>query len=252
LEISTMKEPHLSQKKHPSQPPKGHTPDPFRLRPFAPVSEEQARDRTGGVSEPSLHTFSIQDPSGTHRHPIQPKLTIGAPGDRYEQEADRVASQVVQQIHSPNANAAPAVQRETAPEEEELQMKPELQRDAMPEEEELQMRPATEAVAGGPASESLESAISQARGSGQRLDPALQRQMGQAMGADFSGVTIHTDTQSDHLNRSIQAKAFTTGQDIFFRQGAYQPASRGGQELLAHELTHVVQQSGGLVSRSPA
>jgi hypothetical protein len=68
--------------------------------------------------------------------------------------------------------------------------------------------------------------------------------MGFAMGADFSGVTVHTDTQSDQLNRSVQAKAFTTGQDIFFRQGAYQPSSRSGQELIAHELTHVVQQHG--------
>jgi hypothetical protein len=71
--------------------------------------------------------------------------------------------------------------------------------------------------------------------------------MGQAMGADFSGVTIHTDSQSDQLNRSIQAKAFTTGQDIFFRQGAYQPGGRDGQELIAHELTHVVQQNGSAV-----
>jgi hypothetical protein len=66
--------------------------------------------------------------------------------------------------------------------------------------------------------------------------------MGQAMGADFSGVKVHTDSQSDQLNKSIQAKAFTTGQDVFFRQGAYEPSSRGGQELIAHELTHVVQQ----------
>jgi hypothetical protein len=71
------------------------------------------------------------------------------------------------------------------------------------------------------------------------------------MGADFSGVKVHTDSQSDQLNKSIQAKAFTTGQDVFFRQGAYEPSSQGGQELIAHELTHVVQQNGGAVQRSP-
>ena len=64
-------------------------------------------------------------------------------------------------------------------------------------------------------------------------------------------VKVHTDSQSDQLNKSIQAKAFTTGQDVFFRQGAYEPSSRGGQELIAHELTHVVQQNGGAVQRSP-
>ncbi len=69
----------------------------------------------------------------------------------------------------------------------------------------------------------------------------------QAFGADFSGVRVHTDAQAHQLNQSIQAKAFTTGQDVFVRQGAYEPGSRGGQELLAHELTHVVQQKGEVV-----
>lgn len=71
--------------------------------------------------------------------------------------------------------------------------------------------------------------------------------MEQAFGADFSGVKVHTDTQADQLNQSIQAKAFTIGQDVFFRSGTYEPGSHGGQELLAHELTHVVQQSGSAV-----
>jgi hypothetical protein len=70
-----------------------------------------------------------------------------------------------------------------------------------------------------------------------------------AFGADFSGVKVHTDSKSHELNQSIQARAFTTGQDIFFRQGEYNPGSRPGQELLAHELTHVVQQNGSAVSK---
>ncbi|MEM9805912.1 MAG: DUF4157 domain-containing protein [Cyanobacteria bacterium P01_D01_bin.56] len=106
-------------------------------------------------------------------------------------------------------------------------------------------------MSGGEASSDLESSIHQARGSGQPLDANLQQRMGQAMGADFSGVTIHHDRQADQLNRSIQAQAFTTRQDVFFRQGAYQPGSRSGQELIAHELTHVMQQNGGAVQRHP-
>jgi hypothetical protein len=66
--------------------------------------------------------------------------------------------------------------------------------------------------------------------------------MERAFGADFGGVRVHTGAQADGLARSIQAKAFTTGQDVYFRQGAYEPGSRGGQELIAHELTHVGQQ----------
>lgn len=73
--------------------------------------------------------------------------------------------------------------------------------------------------------------------------------MEQAFCADFSGVKVHTDGQSDQLNQSIQARAFTTGQDVFFGQGEYNPGSRGGQELLAHELTHVVQQNNNTVNR---
>ncbi len=67
------------------------------------------------------------------------------------------------------------------------------------------------------------------------------------MGADFSGVRVHTGGQADTLNRNLSARAFTTGQDIFFKQGEYSPGSSGGRELLAHELTHVVQQNGDSV-----
>lgn len=89
--------------------------------------------------------------------------------------------------------------------------------------------------------------INGARGGGQALDESVQTQMGQAMGRDFGGVRVHTSSESDGLNQQLGAKAFTTGQDIFFREGAYDPHSGDGQELIAHELTHVVQQSSGAV-----
>ncbi len=89
--------------------------------------------------------------------------------------------------------------------------------------------------------------INQARGNGQALDGAVQKQMGESMGQDFSGVRVHTGSESHALNEQLNAKAFTTGSDIFFRDGAYSPQSSSGQELLAHELTHVVQQGSGAV-----
>ncbi len=223
--------------------------------------------------------------AGQRATQVQAKLTIGEPGDKYEQEADRVASQVVKQLHTPaTAESAQgqSVQRQDIDDEElqakheitalqrqdidddELQAKPsishlqrvplspEVQREAMLEDDDLQAKSILqrqEGVAVGEASTDLESSINRARGSGQPLDAGLQQSMGQAMGADFSGVKVHTDAQSDQLNQSIQAKAFTTGQDMFFRQGEYNPGSRGGQELIAHELTHVVQQNGGTVMR---
>ncbi|QKQ77708.1 DUF4157 domain-containing protein [Nostoc sp. TCL240-02] len=178
--------------------------------------------------------------------PIQAKLTIGEPGDKYEQEADETARQVVQRIHQPQSEK---IQRESLPEEEnELQMKlsSNIQREELPEEEdELQMKSMVQRVSDGgmAATLDLETGIQQARGSGQPLAKSVREPMEQAFSADFSGVKVHTDGQSDQLNQSIQARAFTTGQDVFFRQGEYNPGSRGGQELIAHELTHVVQQT---------
>lgn len=254
-------------------------------RSFAPPSKSEIAPTLADVQAQLDHAqhfghhlvnFANAQPQSTPI--IQAKLTIGAPGDKYEQEADRVAGQVVQQLQSPQVESPHgqrSVQRESMPEEDELQMKPladqiqrvelpdddelqmksVLQRETDPEEEdELQMKPMAlqRSPAGAMnASADLEGAIAQARGSGSPLADTIRQPMEQAFGADFSNVTVHTDPQSDQLNRSIQAKAFTTGQDIFFRQGAYHPGTSSGQELLAHELTHVVQQNGGAVMRSP-
>lgn len=93
----------------------------------------------------------------------------------------------------------------------------------------------------------VEQTIQSARGAGQPLDSGARAQMEPAFGADFGGVRVHADGQADQLNRSLSARAFTTGQDIFFKQGEYSPGSSTGRELLAHELTHVVQQNGNAV-----
>ena len=90
--------------------------------------------------------------------------------------------------------------------------------------------------------------IDEARAGGQGLDAGLQEQMGTALGHDLSAVQVHTDSGADTLSRELNAEAFTTGQDVFFRQGAYDPGSDSGRELIAHELTHVVQQGTGAVS----
>jgi hypothetical protein len=180
-------------------------------------------------------------------HRPQAKLSISQPGDFYEQEADSVAQQVLQRIAKPQPQPVqtksladtitPLVQPQQLPEEE-LQAKSLVQRYS-----------ARNALA--PTSD-LESSIQQARGGGQPLADGVRQPMENAFGSDFSNVRIHTDTTSDNLNKSIQARAFTTGQDIFFRQGEYSPGSNSGQELLAHELTHVVQQNGNAVQRKTA
>ncbi|MBW2057772.1 MAG: DUF4157 domain-containing protein [Deltaproteobacteria bacterium] len=90
----------------------------------------------------------------------------------------------------------------------------------------------------------LEETIDRARGGGRPLDPESLARMEPAFHADFSRVRVHTDQEADSLSQALNARAFTTGRDIFFREGAYDPGSSAGRELLAHELTHVVQQSG--------
>ncbi|MBN3960851.1 DUF4157 domain-containing protein [Nostoc sp. NMS8] len=217
-------------------------------------------DSSGASSQavPSVQPFNkplMHDISRISLRP-QTKLTVNQPGDVYEQEADRVAQQVMQTMGE--SVSKQSVQREALPEEEELQMKSladantSLQREALPEEEEeLQMKSLADTNIslqrqgdGVAATSDLETSIQQERGGGQPLSDNIRQPMEQSFGTDFSSVKIHTDSRSDQLNQSIQARAFTTGQDIFFRQGEYAPESHGGKELLAHELTHVVQQNG--------
>jgi Domain of unknown function (DUF4157) len=219
----------------------------LRSRPFAPpvkpnpsltMADIQAQLEHAQHFGHSLSKINLSPRPSTPAW-IQPKLAIGALGDKYEREADCMAQQVVQQLNATKVENTPleqAVQREILPDEEdELQMKSMVQRSL------------NSAI---PASDGLERAIAQARSSSQTLDDTIRHPMEQAFGADFSGVRVHTDAQSDRLNRSIQARAFTTEKDVFFRQGTYQPESRRGQELIAHELTHVMQQCHGNITQN--
>ncbi|HEY9835305.1 MAG TPA: DUF4157 domain-containing protein, partial [Vampirovibrionales bacterium] len=211
----------------------------FKPRPFAipaepetaTTPEQQTKAEPGPVGGNRLSRMDVSAPP-----PIQPKLAIGAPDDKYEQEADTIARKVVKQISAPtppDANSSgDALQRQ-------MFSKPSIMRRTVQRKE---------AIEGGTASSDLESTIRQARSSGRPLGKPIRRQMEGAFGTDFSGVRVHTNNTADTLNHSLSARAFTTGNNIFFKQGEYNPASSRGQELLAHELTHVVQQGGGQIA----
>lgn len=92
--------------------------------------------------------------------------------------------------------------------------------------------------------ESVARLIEERRGGGAPLSDPVRHDMEGSFGHDFSDVRVHSDAGADALSRSVEARAFTVGSDIFFRQGTYDTASSDGRRLLAHELTHVVQQSG--------
>ena len=153
---------------------------------------------------------------------LQPKLNVGQAGDPYEQEADRVADQVADHLQ---ASKAPSIQTrlESAP----------------PRITPFVMRQGEGSVTASPR---VEQGIQNTRGAGEAITHPVRGAMEQALGADFSGVRIHASSEADSLNRSLNARAFTTGKDIYFKGGEYQPESPAGQKLLAHELAHVLQQ----------
>jgi hypothetical protein len=104
-------------------------------------------------------------------------------------------------------------------------------------------------AAGGPVDASVHDAIQRSRGGGRRADARVQRSVESVVGAPLGNVRVHTDSAADQLSRSLGATAFTTGSDVYFRSGAYQPASSAGRELISHELAHVAQNAAGAGSR---
>ncbi len=228
---------------------------------------------------------------------IQTKMTVGKPGDIYEQEADQVAASVMRtpapevqhQTEEEEVQAkpiTPLVQRQSEDEDEKVQMLQRqseeedekvqmlqrqseeedekvqmlqrqseeedekvqmLQRQAEDEEEEVQAK----AVPGQtPAvSPDLESKIQSRRGTGQPLPKSIRAFMEPRFGADFSGVRVHTDSSAVQMNKELGAQAFTHGNDVYFNSGKFNPGSSSGKELLAHELTHTIQQTGGVQAK---
>ena len=96
----------------------------------------------------------------------------------------------------------------------------------------------------GRAHPDVEATLARTRGSGGTLDELARGRFGHALGDSFADVRVHTDAAADALTRSVSARAFTTGADLYFARGEYRPGSSEGDRLLAHELTHVVQQRG--------
>jgi len=109
---------------------------------------------------------------------------------------------------------------------------------------------------GGRVHPDVETAIARTRGGGTALDPHMRARFGTGLGDELGGVRVHTDETADALVRSVSARAFTTGTDVYFAKDEFSPGTAEGESLLAHELTHVVQQrdappGGPLVASEP-
>ncbi|WP_126247600.1 eCIS core domain-containing protein [Chitinophaga rhizosphaerae] len=195
---------------------------------------------------------------------FQAKLAVNEPGDAHEKEADAMADHVMR-MPAPQGHfggAGVTVQRKCAAceqEDEKLHRMPLADRitpvtapaaqrkcAACEGEEEAQRSGDTPAPAVGAGTES---AINGMRGGGQPMPAETRGFMEDRFGSDFGNVRVHTGGDAGQLSRNLSARAFTTGNDIFFNDGEYAPHSHAGRQLLAHELTHVVQQRGTLARK---
>jgi hypothetical protein len=148
---------------------------------------------------------------------IQAKLNVSQPGDAYEQEADRIADTVVSgsTVGNVQINKITPVQKKGEPSDISVPS-------------------------------SVESKINSLKGNGAPLNRGLKEFFEPRFGVDLDKVRIHNDSQANRLSQAIHARAFTHGNDIAFAQGEYKPATIEGKTLIAHEITHVVQQSGDI------
>jgi hypothetical protein len=175
---------------------------------------------------------------------IQAKLAIGQPGDVYEQEADGVADQVMRMPDLSRAQSKrvseydkfPSIQRTCTECEEELQRQP------MEEEEEDLLQSKEVSGETPEVTPSVEDQINSIRGGGQPLPESVRTFFEPRLGQDFSQVRVHTGTQASESAQSVNALAYTVGHDIVFGAGQYSPETDSGRKLLAHELTHTLQQ----------
>lgn len=185
-------------------------------------------------------------PQGKAAPFFQAKLTVNTPGDAHEREADQVADQVMRM----REGDAPIVQRMPLTpvsgvmracaecEKEKMQRKETSPTSALPS------MGGSMGDASGKAAPSIVSDVLSS-GGGQPMDSGTRQFMESRFGQDFSQVRIHTDSRAAESASAIQARAYTSGRDVVFGAGEYQPLSEGGRRLLAHELVHVGQQNTG-------
>lgn len=170
---------------------------------------------------------------GSGRQAVQTKLTVGQPNDVYEKEADAMADKVVRRkpIFESKAALPPeddgGIRRKCAECEK---------------EEQQQVQKKGEDNGSSEAPTDIESRLQSSKGSGSPLPSQTRQHMESSFGADFSGVRVHTGSSAVQMSRDLGAQAFTHGSDIYFNSGKYNTDSSAGKTLMAHELTHVVQQ----------
>ncbi|KQT17903.1 hypothetical protein ASG31_03965 [Chryseobacterium sp. Leaf404] len=200
------------------------------------ISEQNSKNVSAGKSKPFFPAV------------IQKKLSIGSSHDSFETEADSVAEKIVN-------TSSFSVQRSSLlqPADMIVNNVNAVQRKCSHCEEEEKLRKKSSGGAAQPntnlAPAHIENQIYSSQGSGQTMDKGTKNFMETRFGVDFSAVRIHTDSRADAMSKNLNARAFTVGNNIYFKNGEYSPSQNSGKFLLAHELTHTLQQSGGKIKK---
>ena len=208
------------------------------------------------------HDFSRIPIHSPTAEKIQTKLPINKPGDHYEQEADSVADQVMRmsepEIQSQQAgvsvllnqsDSGENIQRLSANRDPSLEDAVVIEGEEENEAEQGQvqtLRPRGQTSG----REAISKGLLNSSQGGVPLGSNVRQFMEPRFGADFSRVQVHADRRAAALSQSLSARAFTYGRHIYFNEGEYQPETQEGKRVLAHELTHVIQQ-GGSQTRLP-
>jgi hypothetical protein len=203
-----------------------------------------------------------QEPGMLQRAPIHPFFAAANQQSLQTLQLKRQVLQPVQLLtDAPQETEDTLVNRDSEEEESEvsLQRKEEAtqgQGDVEAESLESQELDASSLVQRAPVTgakntgSDIEGQLNNSKGGGSALDPEVREFMEPRFGNDFSDVRIHTGGDAVQMNKDLHAQAFAHGKDIYFNQGKYNPGSDDGKRLLAHELTHVVQQTGAVQPKS--
>jgi hypothetical protein len=176
------------------------------------IPEPQLQRKCACGGPPGL-SGECEECSKKKRLGLQTKLKVNEPGDIYEQEADRVADQVLATPAHPGVSGS----------------RPRIQRFSANSNGQMQAAPV-----------SVERTLASP---GSPLNPALRQDMERRFGHDFSRVRVHSGPAAEQSARDVNARAYTVGHDIVFGVGSFAPETHEGRRLVAHELMHVLQQS---------
>lgn len=245
----------------------------------APAIQRQSIVGVGALQNVATPAVSLIYPQNFYPSPLVPpyqmKLEVGKPGDKFEQEADRMADSVVRMHDAVPPLKEGGLQRQSGLKLQKKHDEKQLAPASFPQHSNMtpvsrMSAPTIQRLVSGnvdgrgqheafvmaksesgqlQASADLQQNVYNSKGGGNALPRDIQSSFGAALGADLSNVKVHTGSNAVQMNKQLGAHAFTHGSDIYFNTGKYDPSSRSGKHLLAHELTHTVQQ-GGSVLRS--